>query len=39
MDGMDCFAISVSYSCKMFMKLTTGINVFKPFLASLMQLQ
>jgi hypothetical protein len=31
MDGAAYFARAVSYKCKMFMKLTTGVNAIKLF--------
>ncbi len=37
MDGTAVFASDISFTRKMLMKLTTGINVLKSFLASLMQ--
>jgi hypothetical protein len=31
LDGKTFFARVISYSCKMFMKLTTGVNIIQPF--------
>jgi hypothetical protein len=31
MDGIAYFATAIRYDCKMFMKLTTGVNVIKTF--------